>query len=213
MYSTGDGVAQNYQEAAAWFRKAAYQGYAESENELGVMFALGQGLPQDFAEAVKWFRKAADKGSATGQFNLGQAYSQGRGVPQDDDLAETWFRKAAEQGYAAAQNNLAMLLTKSWWTTLVGNAEAVKWYHAAAEQGLPEAQYNLGSMYATGRWVPSDNVQAYVWFDLAARAFSDRAKQEDAIQQRGIIASEMTSKQLAEAMRLAREWKPKIETP
>ena len=73
-----------------------------------------------------------------------------------------------------------------------------------AERGDAEAQYNLGFMYAVGQGVRQDFVRAYMWLDLAAAQ-----GYPDAISYRDRVAANMTSDQLAEARRLAREWKPK----
>ena len=64
-------MTQDYAEAARWFRKAADQGLAEAQFNLGIMYDGGQGVAQDYAEAVRWFRKAADQSLAAAQFNLG----------------------------------------------------------------------------------------------------------------------------------------------
>ena len=89
--------------------------------------------------------------------------------------------------------------------------EAAKWYRLAAEQGNPTAQSNLGSMYYSGQGVPQDYVQAYMWVDLAASRFPPSAidDRNGAAHNRDIVASKMTAEQLAEAQKLAREWKPK----
>ena len=59
-------------------------------------------------------------------------------------------------------------------------------------------------MYAKGRAVPQDYVLAHMWWNLAA-AQGDK----DAAKNRDIIGKRMTRTQIAEAQRLAREWKPK----
>ena len=59
LYANGRGVAQDYVEAARWYRKAADQGYADAQTGLGVLFDKGLGVAQDSAEAERWFRKAA----------------------------------------------------------------------------------------------------------------------------------------------------------
>jgi TPR repeat protein len=46
-----------------WYRKAADQGYAAAQYNLGVCYDNGGGVVQDKAEAVKWYRKAADQGN------------------------------------------------------------------------------------------------------------------------------------------------------
>ena len=58
----------------------------------------------------------------------------------------------------------------------------------------------------TGLGVPQDNVQAYAWLSVAA-AGGDK----DAIGNRNRIAPKMTPAQIAEAQKLAREWKSKPE--
>jgi TPR repeat protein len=108
LYDNGQGVAQDYKQAAAWYRKAAEQGRAEAQLNLGVMYARGDGVPKDYAEAVRWSRKAADQGNAGAQYNLGQDYIFGTGVPKDETKAVFWYRKAAEQGEAKAQFELGI---------------------------------------------------------------------------------------------------------
>ena len=91
---------KNYSEAVKWFRKAAEQGYAEAQTNLGDMYRKGKGVPQDDSEAIKWYLKATEQGHARAQNNLGVMYKNGYGISQDDSEAVKWFRKVAEQGYA-----------------------------------------------------------------------------------------------------------------
>jgi TPR repeat protein len=81
---------------------------------------------------------------------------------------------------------------------------AARLFHPLAEQGDAAAQYNLGVMYANGEGVPQDYVEAHMWLNLAVAQGNDDAKAA-----RDIVAKLMTSEQVAEAQRLAREWKPK----
>ena len=83
-------------------------------------------------------------------------------------------------------------------------AEAVRWYRMAAEQGHTGAQSNLGVMYAKGEGVPQDDVLAHMWFNLAAAA-----GEQNASKNRDRIANLMSPGQIAEAQRMAREWRPK----
>ena len=71
FYVHGQGVAQDYVEAANWFRKAAEQGYADAQFNLGVCYENGDGVTKDLAEAIKWYHKAAVQGDVGAQFNLG----------------------------------------------------------------------------------------------------------------------------------------------
>jgi TPR repeat protein len=90
-------------------------------------------------------------------------------------------------------------------------AEAAKWYKLAAEQGDALAQYNLGLSYARGEGVTPDPVTAHMWLNLASARFpaGDSRNRTAATKNRDTVASEMSSDQLAEAQRRAREWKPK----
>ena len=98
MYDQGQGVVQDYAEAAKWFNLAAAQGRAEAQYNLGNMYAKGQGVVQDYAEAVKWYKLAAAQGYAEAQYFLGIMYSKGLGVVQDHVRAHMWFNLAAVSG-------------------------------------------------------------------------------------------------------------------
>ena len=82
-------------------------------------------------------------------------------------------------------------------------ATAVRLIRPLAEQGDANAQYNLGVFYDNGLGVPQDKVRAYMWFNLSAAQGRDGAAAF-----RDLIARRMTSAQIAEAQKLAREWKP-----
>lgn len=81
--------------------------------------------------------------------------------------------------------------------------EAAVWFRQAAEKGDARAQYQLGIMYSNGQGVSPDNVEAYMWLDLASQG-----KATDAEDGRVAVAARMTAAQIAEAQRLARDWKP-----
>ena len=87
-------------------------------------------------------------------------------------------------------------------------ATAVRLIRPVAEQGNANAQYNLGVFYDNGLGVPQDKVRAYMWFNLSAAQGRDGAAAF-----RDLIARRMTPAQTAEAQRLAREWKPNMQSP
>jgi uncharacterized protein len=82
-------------------------------------------------------------------------------------------------------------------------ATALRLIRPLAEQGDATAQYNLGVFYDNGLDVPQDQVSAYMWFSLSAAQ-----GKEGAATFRDLIARLMTPEQIAEAQKLAREWKP-----
>ncbi len=62
MYRKGYGVKKDYAEAVSWFRKAAEQGNANAQNNLGWCYYNGKGVPKDRTKAIEWWKKAADFG-------------------------------------------------------------------------------------------------------------------------------------------------------
>jgi hypothetical protein len=73
---TGQGVARDSREALTWFRKAAEQGLAEAQNNLGAFYHQGWGQDRDYAQALYWYRKAAEKGLTGAEGNLGVLVDQ-----------------------------------------------------------------------------------------------------------------------------------------
>jgi len=62
MFNNGEGVTQDYKEAAKWYRKAADQGDADAQNNLGMMYDNGQGILQDYILAHMWYNLSASNG-------------------------------------------------------------------------------------------------------------------------------------------------------
>jgi hypothetical protein len=115
MYYTGEAISKDPSgkilsndpvTAAAWFHRAAAQGYSAAQFNLGLMYANGEGVAKDPAKAVELFQKAAEQGNIDAQNNLGVMFYAGEGVPRDEAKAKEWFKKAAAQGNADAQANL-----------------------------------------------------------------------------------------------------------
>jgi uncharacterized protein len=74
---------QDYTQAVELYRKAAEQGLAKAQFNLGYCYARGLGDNQDYAKALEWYLKAAEQGYAGAQYNLGDCYAKGLGVNQD----------------------------------------------------------------------------------------------------------------------------------
>ena len=82
---------------------------------------------------------------------------------------------------------------------------ALFWFTRAAGQEDALALAKLGLMYAQGRGVLQDFIQAHMWYNLsAARGEARSAEARDA------LAKQMMPGQIAEAQ-LAREWRPREE--
>ena len=64
MYAIGQGVAQDYAEAVKWYRRAAKQGYAKAQSNLGVRYRKGQGAGNfmNAATAIKLLKSGISVG-------------------------------------------------------------------------------------------------------------------------------------------------------
>jgi TPR repeat protein len=113
------------------------------------------------------------------------------------------MRPLAEQGSALAQAKLGVMYDEGKGVPQ-DYAAAASWYRKAAEQGDANAQVILGGKYALGEGVPEDYVIAHMWYNLAAAE-----GHKNAVKARDLVAAVMTPQQIAEAQKLAREWKPK----
>ncbi len=209
QYSEGRGVPSDPAQALAWYRKAADQGHARAQFNVGNSHMRGDVVSKDFVLAASWYRKAAEQGLAEAEFNMGAMCSKGQGVPQDFAEALVWYERAASKGFAEAQNNLGAMYETGRGTSQ-DYVQAVQWYRKAAEQAHAGGQNNLGRMYSRGEGVLQDGLQATMWQLLAARAGN-----EDAVQGALLTAVklQMTRSQIAEAEKLAGEWKPKGPKP
>jgi TPR repeat protein len=157
----------------------------------------------DYATAIKEWLPLAEKGDARSQFFIGSLSYHGFGVPQDYNKAEYWYRKAADQGNSSAQTSLGFMYLYGYGVDF-DPKKAVYWWRKAAEQGSADAQHRMGVVYNQGSYMEKDIIKAYMWFSLAAEKKNGKSAVE-----RDEVAKQMTPQQLAEARRLAREWKPK----
>jgi hypothetical protein len=158
-----------------------------------------------FAEAgsatANYLRKLAEAGDASAQNALGLLYYDGKGVPQSYGQAKAWFEKAAKQGHAGGQVNLGTLYLHGDGTPQSAQT-ALVWFKRSAAQRDALAFAKLGRMYERGQGVPQDLIQAQMWYTLSAAHGEQRA-----VEIRDALAHQMTAGQIAEAHRLAIEWK------
>ena len=99
----------NFAEAYCQWKPLAHKGHAESQYNLGWLYANGNGLNVDLREAIKWWLAAAKQGHADAQFAIGMAFTTGEGEPRDVEQATFWFLRAARQGHRDSREILARL--------------------------------------------------------------------------------------------------------
>jgi TPR repeat protein len=155
------------EKALPWLLKAAINGNADAQFELGSIYDRGDGVGQSYPTAIKWYEKSASQGNKYAQNNLGYIYHFGKGVSKDYKKAIKLYNQAISQNYDKAKYNLAQMY-------IFGNGvkinkqKAVKLYEEASAQGNMKAQYNLGSMYLNGEFVKQDSKKAFTYFEKSA---------------------------------------------
>jgi TPR repeat protein len=183
---------------------------------------------RDYATALELILPDAETGVPVAQVQLGDMYDSGLGIPVDHAEAMRWYRRAAEDGDAFAQWLLGTKYIDGI-NVVPDEAQGVKWFRRSANQGYVAGQYRLGLLYRKGKFLPQDAVLAHMWFNLAAEQEGTgrfdidprwRLREREieivsveqhakwARQSQYEIARTMTPDQIAEAQRLAQEWKP-----
>jgi len=65
LYCNGEGVAQDYRQAAKLFYHAALQDHRGAQSKLGLCFEYGYGIGKDEEEALRWYARAQQTGHTT----------------------------------------------------------------------------------------------------------------------------------------------------
>ena len=157
---------RDHEAAEEWFKKAAEQGDANAQYNLGLMYEYGQGVDKDYLRALNLYQKAAYQGNSDAQYRAAGMYASGQIVPRNDALVLSLLEKSAAQGNVLAQTALGL-----WYASgpLKDLAKAASWYQVAASNGSAESQHKLAKMYVTGNGVPKSNVVAYALCILAGK--------------------------------------------
>ena len=207
-YHHGEGVEstdaeKNRSSAIKWFSLALSHGNKGAANGLGEVYE--QTEEPDYKEAFQWYRKGAELGDAQAAFNACRFMAQGLGgVPSNYSEARHLCTEAAEGG--SARN-------RSWGEYGLGRIyedglgtsphydKAAEWYRKSAELGNPASQLRIADLYATGKGVKQDLVEAYVWIAIAGSL-----GHPDALDELQILTPKMKEADVLKAQSRARQW-------
>ncbi len=179
-YLEGDGVERSAEKAAHWFEKAAEQGNAEAQFELGMSLAS---TADTFEKGKFWLVKAGESGHLRAQKMLaGILLGLAGDTRSDDEVVESWLQQAAywlEQAANQGDKSAQYILGDSY-AQGVGVAQseekAALWFRASAEQGHAGAQLELALMYTKGEGVKQSDELAVRWYQKAAKGGDVRAQ-------------------------------------
>jgi localization factor PodJL len=137
-YAEGKGIAQNFDEAAKWYDRAAQAGVVPAIFRLGTLYEKGLSVKKDADIARRYYMQAAERGNAKAMHNLAVLDADGGGKGANYGNASQWFRKAADRGVADSQFNLGILYARGIGVEQ-NLAESFKWFSLAAAQGDADA--------------------------------------------------------------------------
>ena len=95
MYAKGQGVAQDYGEAMTWYLKAAEQGDADAQYNIGFMYNEAQGVSRDYVQACMWLKLAAKQDHEDAKDDLAETEAKltEDQVAEAERLAAAWLAK------------------------------------------------------------------------------------------------------------------------
>jgi TPR repeat protein len=208
-YYQGHGIKQDYQQAEKWWRLAAKNGNNDAFWSLGALYYYGIGVSQDYREALSWFLKDLEDPLGYTSSFIGSIYERGSsGVAQNLSEAKRWYEIGAQKHSLESQARLGQLYIDGKGVPQ-DYKEGIKWVLPAAERGNSTAQYVMGRLYGAGLGISQDYVLAHMWFNLSASASTTSEEASTSVKARNTIQKFLSPSQIAEAQRLAREWKPK----
>lgn len=165
FHQRGDfGLPKSDSESLAWYKRAVDVGYFAPEFSIAIAYSEGIGTPKDAAEAVRWFQRAVEHGDQRAMTELAAAYRNGTGTAQDRPAAAALYTRLAAMG---DRNSLVPLAAT--YAEMGDNKNALQWYLIAADAGERGAIRPLGEIYAKGKGVERDLVEA-AWYYAADEA-------------------------------------------
>ncbi len=139
------------------------------------MYLNGLGVEKDYSQAFSWCSKAANQGLNLAQLNLALMYEEGFGCKANPSKALDLYRESAERGCSEAQHKLGVIYLYGQCDVEKNYHEAIQWFTKASEKH-PESQFFLGLMYEGGQGVKKDLQAALKWYQKAASAGFQDAK-------------------------------------
>lgn len=137
-FAEGEGVPQNFAEAAKWYQRSAEQGFALAQYRLGTLYERGLGLKADRKQASTWYLRAAEQGNIKAMHNLAVLSANQSDRAPDYTTAAQWFEEAAKRGLPDSQFNLAVLYENGLGVTR-DLRTAFMWLSLAAQGGDADA--------------------------------------------------------------------------
>ena len=157
----------NIESAIFWYKKAAENGFVDSQINLGLIYEQNNELDK----AVNWYEEAAKTGSGDAKYNLGLALYK---------IDEANVKKTIELFFEAMNSitpplaRIADIEYSLGWIYLNNDEvkdvkKALKLLESSAKKGFVESQILLGEIYETHKFNLKDLQRSQYWYLEAAK--------------------------------------------
>src|ERR1700723_130884 len=177
-FQFGYGTAQDYGEAAVWFRRAAESGLATAQFNLGGLYYEGKGREKDVATAIEWYTRAAQQRDELALLQLGWIYQKGFGVEVNLKRAVVLYLIAYKQGSVRAAHHLGLMFKRGLGVEQDDSLAFQLYLESVNRPDTPEiaespsyfgsAYYWLGYMTEKGEGTRRDLRAAKRWYSRGA---------------------------------------------
>ena len=176
LYQKGD-----HTKARLLFEKAAAQGLAKAQYNLGAMY---RDELNNFPIALSWFKKAAAQGDLDAQNSIGYIYENasggkpprlyifdenGKNIDPELPNIEAQFARFDKMSLPLEDYPRSVYPLSEYGQGVEPDIQkAIEWYQKAASQGHALAQTNLAYFYLLGIGVEKDEQKAFTLYQQAA---------------------------------------------
>lgn len=148
-YIEGLGTARSFDNAIAYYKKAAELGLVESMTNLAdCYYSVGNN-----SEALKWLEMAAEKKDAIAMFEIGEHYKY---IVHDEKKAFNYYLQAAENENSDAQFEIGTFYMEGKYVEK-SREIALIWFNKAAQNGNMAAKLAIRLIMKEGSNKPKDN--------------------------------------------------------
>jgi len=173
-----------FDEAVAWWEKAAAAGDGRSATSLGLLYLHreipGAGshgaLEYDEVKALEYFKTGYANGDMKAGRHVGLCFRDGIGTDKDPETAFEWFEKAADRGDSSAALFIADCRLKGEGCSQ-DIPDAIRRYEALVEcngHDVTNAAYALACIYRDGIYAPQDHARARAYFESVVKTATVR---------------------------------------
>ncbi len=178
ILSRGLGIAQDLDQAAVLYSKAAEKGVLEAQFQTALFLLEGKHLDKNEVKAKTYLEKAVAGGHLMATFNLAQLTLSKAGSDPERKKAYDLFLTAANAGLPDAQYAVSQFLANGTGGVPFDEAKAREWLEKAARQNYDTAMLDYASWLIDGIGGKKDYPAGFAWMKRAAESGNVAAQRQ-----------------------------------